>query len=745
MLLSIPQRIPQQFNSARAKIWRLRYYHCVKRTVLLIILILLSMSMLGRGQTTGTLQGFCTQGGVSAVTQGAPSTNNLQGVIPSCMVKVYLTGTTNLATIYSNSSGAPLANPFYGNALGGINPGGWIFWSANGVAVDVIGSGGIAPNTYSAPTPLCVDCYPSVAGGGGGSGCTTGSVAGWAQFSDGSGGCQSIDIDDGVTTSAWLTINPFAGDTGTQILASPNGGQILLDPTVGETQHGTVTLYGNDEEKSLNFVANGGLNVLAPHAAFCGLGSTLTANDCSSGNSTGEWTYHGELNVTGGEFFTDYDSGIENNGFLQAYCNELDSTGTPYTFNYDTSCNLVNATSIPIAITLDTLDPGIANPGLEYFLSKDDSSDNTVTISASSGQQICSASGCASSLTLSSQYQSADLIAVFSPDLSTLYWQVRGGGGGGSFTALSGDATSTSTGGATTVQGLEGVPFCTGYTPTDGQAVTLTTGSSPNPCYTAATPSGAGNVNGSGTSVAGNFPVWTNTSSTAIGPGSTAYGPSSFDLAGAAATAQSNAETYASDGSNISSGTVAAARVATLNQNTTGTAANLSGTPALPNGATGTTQTVGDNTTKLATDAFVLANTGTGTMNDSSGTSTAGEYPVSTTTPHTYGLQTASALLAAIGAAPALAFCSDEATTFTPANGLCYFVTASVSTATPAASAFVLFNATTTSSGTLALTGTTIADGGGCSSYIVSTTLTLTSSHSVTVKSDGTSIMATCI
>lgn len=43
----------------------------------------------------------------------------------------------------------------------------------------------------------------------------------------------------------------------------------------------------------------------------------------------------------------------------------------------------------------------------------------------------------------------------------------------------------------------------------------------------------------------------------------------------------------------------------TLNQNTTGTAANLSGTPALPNGATGTTQTLTDATTKLATDAFV--------------------------------------------------------------------------------------------------------------------------------------------
>jgi hypothetical protein len=46
----------------------------------------------------------------------------------------------------------------------------------------------------------------------------------------------------------------------------------------------------------------------------------------------------------------------------------------------------------------------------------------------------------------------------------------------------------------------------------------------------------------------------------------------------------------------------------------TGTASNLSGTPALPNGTTATTQSVSDNTTKLATDAFVLANAFTNPM-----------------------------------------------------------------------------------------------------------------------------------
>jgi hypothetical protein len=39
--------------------------------------------------------------------------------------------------------------------------------------------------------------------------------------------------------------------------------------------------------------------------------------------------------------------------------------------------------------------------------------------------------------------------------------------------------------------------------------------------------------------------------------------------------------------------------------NTTGTAANLSGTPTLPSGTAGTTQSAGDNSTKLATTAYV--------------------------------------------------------------------------------------------------------------------------------------------
>src|SRR5271166_1075338 len=45
--------------------------------------------------------------------------------------------------------------------------------------------------------------------------------------------------------------------------------------------------------------------------------------------------------------------------------------------------------------------------------------------------------------------------------------------------------------------------------------------------------------------------------------------------------------------------------------NISGTAAGLSGTPALPNGTTATTQSNGDNSTKVATTAYVASNAGT--------------------------------------------------------------------------------------------------------------------------------------
>ncbi len=76
---------------------------------------------------------------------------------------------------------------------------------------------------------------------------------------------------------------------------------------------------------------------------------------------------------------------------------------------------------------------------------------------------------------------------------------------------------------------------------------------------------------------------------------------------GANNTVGSAGHVLRSNGSHYVDAAIQAGDVPTLNQNTSGTAANLSGTPALPNGTTVTTQSPSDNSTKAASTAYADA------------------------------------------------------------------------------------------------------------------------------------------
>src|ERR1039458_1016237 len=104
-------------------------------------------------------QGWCEVGGVNVKTQGMNSSTLIQASYPKCLVTVYLSGTTNKATIYSTSTGTVLANPF----TAGVH-GFWGFYAATGT-YDVLNSGAgmVIPITYSGIV------LGSSGGGGGGS------------------------------------------------------------------------------------------------------------------------------------------------------------------------------------------------------------------------------------------------------------------------------------------------------------------------------------------------------------------------------------------------------------------------------------------------------------------------------------------------------------------------------------------------------------------------------------------------
>ena len=121
---------------------------------------LLALLPVGAFAQTGAIQGYCNLGGTTASLSGMQSVNTLQGIIPSCTVTVYLTGTSTKATLYRDASNTPLGNPFTANALGSVNAGAWLFFASTANGYDINLSGGVPPLTYTTPVTL-TDIYPS--------------------------------------------------------------------------------------------------------------------------------------------------------------------------------------------------------------------------------------------------------------------------------------------------------------------------------------------------------------------------------------------------------------------------------------------------------------------------------------------------------------------------------------------------------------------------------------------------------
>jgi hypothetical protein len=120
---------------------------------LLLIVSLLAISVPAQNSK---VQGYAEKGGQVVTISGVSSANKFQQSFPNCTITIYNAGTTNLATIYTNSTGTPKSNPFTADSTGF-----WSFFGTTSSSFDVRFSGtGIA-------TPFTIGGY--VAGGGGGS------------------------------------------------------------------------------------------------------------------------------------------------------------------------------------------------------------------------------------------------------------------------------------------------------------------------------------------------------------------------------------------------------------------------------------------------------------------------------------------------------------------------------------------------------------------------------------------------
>lgn len=104
----------------------------IRAAFIALLTCVISVSALGREK----FQGFAEYGGQTVSTAGFTSSTKVQRSYPGSTVTVYLTGTTTLATIYSDDIGTAKANPFTSDSAGF-----WFFWADN-TAYDIRFSGG---------------------------------------------------------------------------------------------------------------------------------------------------------------------------------------------------------------------------------------------------------------------------------------------------------------------------------------------------------------------------------------------------------------------------------------------------------------------------------------------------------------------------------------------------------------------------------------------------------------------------
>ena len=116
----------------------------MKRFLAAVTVLVAALLFAAPASARNRAYGFCEEGATVVVSSGIQGVPDVQASYPACTVTVYLTGTLTPATLFSDNSGTPLANPFTASSSTGY----WFFYADDG-RYDVVLSGAGFPSPFT--------------------------------------------------------------------------------------------------------------------------------------------------------------------------------------------------------------------------------------------------------------------------------------------------------------------------------------------------------------------------------------------------------------------------------------------------------------------------------------------------------------------------------------------------------------------------------------------------------------------